>query len=391
MVKGGKVHREYDTTILILAVALTCFGVLMVYSASSIMSARKYHDSFYFLKRQGGFALLGLLVLALSMRIDYHWWRRFSIPLLLLSTLLMAAVFIPGVGRQAGGACRWIRLLGFSFQPSEVVKLALIFYLAHSATKKEDRLHEFKYGYVPYMVVLLVLLSLMLAQRDLGGCATMVLVTGMMLLVAGTRLRYLFFSAATVVPLVVFFIMQEDYRRKRIMAFLDPWKDPQNTGFQIIQSWIGFGVGGIKGQGLGEGMQKLFFLPEAHTDFIFSVVGEELGFVAVVIVITMFLGLVLLGLRVATHAEDGFGRLSAFGISLLFGLQAFANMAVVMGMVPNKGLALPLVSYGGTSLLCNLFALGVLLNISSHTTSQQQTMEQTRMKAKLNGKLKAGG
>jgi len=262
---------------------------------------------------------------------------------------------------------RWIRIAGFSFQPSEMAKLALIFYLAHSATKKEDRLHEFKYGYLPYMVVLIFLLSLMLAQRDLGGCVTMVMVTGTMLLVAGSRIRYLFMSAATMVPLLVFFILQEDYRRKRIMAFLDPWKDPQNTGFQIIQSWLGFGAGGIKGQGLGEGMQKLFFLPEAHTDFIFSVVGEELGFVAVVIVITMYLAVVLLGLRIAIRSEDGFGRLTAFGISMLFGLQAFANMAVVMGMVPNKGLALPLVSYGGSSLLCNLFALGVLLNISSFT------------------------
>jgi cell division protein FtsW len=360
------IRREFDQTILILAVALTCFGVLMVYSSSSIMAAKKYHDSFYFLKRQGVFAALGLFTLAITMRIDYHWWRKFSLPLLFLSTLLMLAVFVPGIGHQAGGASRWIRLPGLSFQPSEVAKLVLIFYLAHSVTKKEDRLREFKYGYVPYMVVLLVLLSLLIAQRDLGGCATMVIVTGTMLLVAGSRLRYLMFSAVTALPLLVFFIMHEDYRRKRILAFLDPWQDPQNTGFQIIQSWIGFGVGGIKGQGLGEGMQKLFFLPEAHTDFIFSVVGEELGFVAVVIVITMFFGIVLLGFRVAVHSDDGFGRLTAFGISMLFGLQAFANMAVVMGMVPNKGLALPLVSYGGTSLLCNLFALGVLLNISSH-------------------------
>lgn len=357
--------REYDNTILILVVALTCFGVLMVYSSSSIVAAKRYDDSFYFLKRQGVFALLGFMVLAVSMRIDYHWWRKCSVPLLIFCTLLMAAVFIPSIGHEAGGARRWISMPGFSFQPSEAAKLALIFYLAHSATKKEDRLKEFKYGYVPYMVVLLVLLLLMLAQRDLGGCATMAIVTGAMLLVAGTRWHYLLLSAVTAIPLLVVMIMQEEYRLKRIMSFLDPWKDPSDTGFQIIQSWIGFGVGGLTGQGLGEGMQKLFYLPEAHTDFIFSVVGEELGFVAVVIVITMFLGVVLHGLRVASQADDGFGRLTAFGISMLFGLQAFANIAVVTGMVPNKGLALPLVSYGGTSLLCTLFSLGVLLNISS--------------------------
>ncbi len=200
----------------------------------------------------------------------------------------------------------------------------------------------------------------------------MAIVTGMMLLVAGTKCRYLTFSVLTATPTIVWLIMHEKYRIQRIMAFWDPWKDPRDTGFQIIQSWMGFGVGGLTGQGLGEGKQKLFFLPEAHTDFIFSVVGEELGFVAVVIVITMFLGVVLLGLRVASQSDDGFGRLTAFGISLLFGLQAFANMAVVTGMVPNKGLALPLLSYGGTSLLCTLFSIGVLLTISASVEKVQR-------------------
>ena len=164
--------RNYDNTILILVVALTCFGVLMVYSASSIMALKKYNDSFYFLKRQGLFAVLGLAVLAITMRIDYHWWRKFSVPILFFSAFLMALVFVPGIGHKAGGAWRWIRLPGFSFQPSELAKLALILYLAHSATKKEDRLKDLKYGYVPYMCVLMVLLALMVFQRDLGGCAT---------------------------------------------------------------------------------------------------------------------------------------------------------------------------------------------------------------------------
>ncbi|MCD6525751.1 MAG: FtsW/RodA/SpoVE family cell cycle protein, partial [Desulfuromonas sp.] len=174
-------------------------------------------------------------------------------------------------------------------------------------------------------------------------------------------------SVIAAVPLLVYFILQEEYRCKRIMAFWDPWQDPLNTGFQIIQSQMGFGVGGLMGQGLGEGKQKLFFLPEAHTDFIFSIIGEELGYIVVALVITMFMTIVLLGLRVAYRAEDGFGRLTALGISILFGMQAFANMGVAMSMLPNKGLALPLISYGGTSLLCTLFSVGVLLNISSHT------------------------
>jgi cell division protein FtsW len=363
------IKREYDSTILILTVALACFGVMMVYSASSMMALKVHQDSFYFLKRQGIFSLIGFAVLAVAMRIDYHWWRKLSVPLLLVCTVLLAAVFIPGVGAKAGGAYRWIRMPGFSFQPSEAAKLALIFYLAHSATKKEDRLKDFRYGFVPYMVVLLMLISLMLAQRDLGGSATMAAVTGSMLLVAGTRWRYLVSSVIVAMPTLVYFIMQEDYRRKRIMAFWDPWQDPFDTGFQVIQSQMGFGLGGLMGQGLGEGKQKLFYLPEAHTDFIFSIIGEEMGYVTVALIITMFLVVVLLGLRVAYRAPDGFGRLTAFGISILFGLQAFANMGVAMSMLPNKGLALPLISYGGTSLLCTLFSIGVLLNISGHTVS----------------------
>jgi cell division protein FtsW len=197
----------------------------------------------------------------------------------------------------------------------------------------------------------------------------MAAVTGSMLLVAGTRWRYLVSSVIVAMPTLVYFIMQEDYRRKRIMAFWDPWQDPFDTGFQVIQSQMGFGLGGLMGQGLGEGKQKLFYLPEAHTDFIFSIIGEEMGYVTVALIITMFLVVVLLGLRVAYRAPDGFGRLTAFGISILFGLQAFANMGVAMSMLPNKGLALPLISYGGTSLLCTLFSIGVLLNISGHTVS----------------------
>lgn len=363
--KRGAKKREFNATILILALALTCFGILMVYSSSSLMALRDYGDSLYFLKRQAVFATLGTGVMLLAMHINYNVWRRLAIPLLILSTILLAAVFIPGVGSKAGGAARWIRFSGFTFQPSEAAKIALIFYLAHSATRKEDRIREFKYGYIPYMCILLVWLGLMLAQRDLGGAAMMVVVTAMMLLIAGTRWRFLFYSFATVIPLGVVTIMTKEYRVQRIMAFLDPWADPLGAGFQIIQSWMGFGLGGVAGAGLGEGEQKRFYLPEAHTDFIFSVIGEELGFIVVVLIICMYLSIVVMGLRISMHAADGFGRLSAFGISLLLGMQAFANMAVVMGIVPNKGLALPFLSYGGSSLLCTMFSMGVLLNISS--------------------------
>ncbi|MDY0213184.1 MAG: putative lipid II flippase FtsW [Desulfuromonadaceae bacterium] len=369
-VKNGATKREFNVTILILTLTLSSFGILMVYSSSSLMALRDYEDSLYFLKRQAMFAALGTGVMLLAMHINYNVWRRLAIPLLILSTILLAAVFIPGVGSKAGGAARWIKFPGFTFQPSEAAKIALIFYLAHSATKKEDRIRDFRYGFIPYMCVLMVWLGLMLAQRDLGGAAIMAVVTAMMLLIAGTRWRHLLLSLATIIPVGVYTVMAKEYRMQRIMAFLDPWADPLGAGFQIIQSWMGFGLGGLSGAGLGEGEQKRFYLPEAHTDFIFSVIGEELGFIAVVLLICMYLSIVVMGLRIAMHAADGFGRLSAFGISLLLGMQAFANMAVVMGIVPNKGLALPFLSYGGSSLLCTMFSMGVLLNISSRVSRE---------------------
>jgi cell division protein FtsW len=358
--------REFNATILILTVTLTCFGVLMVYSSSSLMALREHGDSLHYLKRQAVYAALGIGVMLVTMHINYNVWRKLAIPLLIISTILLAVVFIPGIGSKAGGAARWIRFPGFSFQPSEAAKIALIFYLAHSATKKEDRIKDFKYGYIPYMCVLMVWLGLMLAQRDLGGAAIMAVVTAMMLLIAGTRWRFLILSLVAIVPAGIALVMAKEYRMRRIMAFLDPWNDPLGSGFQIIQSWMGFGLGGLAGAGLGEGEQKRFYLPEAHTDFIFSVIGEELGFITVVLLICMYLGIVVMGLRISMRATDGFGRLAAFGISLLLGMQAFANMAVVMGIVPNKGLVLPFLSYGGSSLLCTLFSMGVLLNISSH-------------------------
>lgn len=364
--KKGAKKREFNATILILTLTLSCFGILMVYSSSSLMALRDYGDSLYFLKRQAFFAFIGTIAMLLAMYVNYNIWRRLAIPLLALSTLMLAVVFVPGVGTKAGGAARWISVAGFTFQPSEAAKIALIFYLASSATRKEDRIRDFRLGYIPYMCVLIVWIVLMLAQRDLGGAAIMVVVTAMMLLIAGTRWRFLFLSLGLIVPFGVYAVMFKEYRMQRIMSFLDPWADPLGAGFQIIQSWMGFGLGGLTGAGLGEGEQKRFYLPEAHTDFIFSVIGEELGFVAVVLLICMYLTIVLMGLHIAMRAADGFGRLCAFGISLLLGMQAFANMAVVMGVVPNKGLALPFLSYGGSSLLCTMFSMGVLLNISSH-------------------------
>ena len=355
----------FDMIVLMMAVILTCFGVVMVYSASSVMAAKKYHDGFYFLKRQSIFALLGFCGMALAMHIDYHFWKKWAVPIFFACFILLLLVFMPGIGGSAKGASRWIRLPGFNLQPSEMAKVALIIYMAYSLDKRQDKLKQFMSGFFPYLLILGVFIAVLLGQHDMGAALTMFAVAIVMLFAAGTKVQYILGMGLVALPGVCFLILTEAYRMRRITAFLDPWKDPTNAGFQIIQSWLALGTGGIFGQGLGEGKQKLFYLPEAHTDFILSVLGEEMGFVGVIVIASMFLVLVQRSIRVALAAEDNFGRFLAFGIAVLLGLEAFINMAVVTGMLPTKGLALPFLSYGGSSLIISLFAVGILLNVST--------------------------
>jgi len=361
-----EIRQGTDHSILLLAVCLTCLGVVMVFSSSSIMAVRDYNDSLYFLKRQSVFAVVGFAAMALLMRIDLNVLRKAAWPVLGVCALLLIAVLIPGVGKKVSGAARWLNVGGITFQPAEFVKVGLVMFMAHSLARKQDKVKSFRFGFLPYMLILAVLLGLLLAQPDMGSALTLATVAVAMLLVAGTRLSYLASISLIALPFLYFMVMSVDYRRRRILAFLNPWEDPSNSGFQIIQSWIAFGSGGAFGQGLGESKQKLFFLPEAHTDFIFSVVGEELGFIGVIVIAAMFMLLIMRGMRTALNAPNEFGCLLAFGITMLIGLQAFVNMAVVMGMVPTKGLALPFISYGGTSLVTTLAAIGLLLNVSRH-------------------------
>jgi len=361
----------YDLIILLMTVALTCFGIVMVYSASSVMAAKKFNDGFYFLKRQGVFAILGFAMMAIAMRIDYQQWRRLAVPLLMACLVLLVLVFVPGIGGTVKGASRWLRFPGFNFQPSELAKIALIIYMAYSLDKKQEKLKFFSTGFLPYMVVLAIMIAILLLQHDLGASLTLGAVALSMLFIAGSRPRYILGMFVMAVPFLYYAILTKSYRLARIKVFLNPWQDPTNTGFQIIQSWLGFGIGGIFGQGLGEGKQKLFYLPEAHTDFILSVVGEELGFIGVIVIAAMFFLLVQRSFRVALQAEDDFGRFLAFGIAVLLGIEGFVNMGVVTGLLPTKGLALPFISYGGSSLIVSLFAVGVLLNVSSRIRGTQ--------------------
>lgn len=366
---------EYDLKVLLMAIALTCFGVVMIYSASSVTAAKRYHDGFFFLKRQGVFALMGFSIMAVVMNIDYHFWRRMAVPALLVCIGLLVLVLIPGIGGKAGGSSRWLKLPGFNLQPSEMAKLALIMYMAYSLDRKQDKVKSFRQGIIPYMIVLALLIACLVLQPDLGGALTLVAVAMAMLFAAGMRFSHFISMALLALPLLAL-KLSRGYHGERMKIWLDPWKDPEGKGFQIIQSWYALGTGGVFGRGLGEGKQKLFYLPEAHTDFILSVIGEELGFMGLLVIVAMFSMLVYRAMRIAVSAPDAFGRFLALGIAVLFGIEATVNMGVVTGLFPTKGLALPFISYGGSSLLISLFAVGILLNISSGLKIGPLTMKE---------------
>jgi cell division protein FtsW len=364
-------RREINTTLLLLTVSLTFIGMVMVYSSSAIMAADRFHDGFYFLKRQVLYTALGFICLTFATYFNYQNWRKLAFLSLGGSIILLALLFIPGLGVRVGGAMRWLRLPGITVQPAEFVKLSMVLYLAHSLTRKKEKVRSLSKGYLPYMIVLGFLLGMLLLQPDMGSAMIIAGVSISMLIVAGVRWTYIIPTILMSLPILYFLVMQVDYRKRRILAFLDPWDDPFDTGFQIIQSLVAFGKGGVLGQGLGIGEQKLFYLPEAHTDFIFSVIGEELGLVGVLLIAGLFLMLVLCGIRIALQCKEPFGRNLAFGLSTLLGLEAFVNLGVCMGLLPTKGLPLPFVSYGGSSLLVCLTAVGILLSISHAAGGQR--------------------
>lgn len=353
------VDRVLCAAVLILA----AFGSVMIFSAGAVFAAKKYGDAFYFLKRELIYALLGLIAFSVALRIDYSLYRRFAYPLLFVSVLTLATVL--KIGSRAGGAIRWFRLGPLSFQPGELAKFALCVYLATLLARKAEKVRDFSVGFLPPLVVTGVMMGLLLKQPDLGTAVIFGLVALGLLFIAGTRTSYLILAVLVAAPVGWKFIVSTPFRMRRMLAFLDPWAFRRDVGYQITESLISVGSGGVTGLGLGDGRQKLFFLPEAHTDFILSIVGEELGLVGVSFVIVAFAVLVWRGLRAATRARDLFGSYLAFGISTMFGLQALINIGVVLGSLPTKGLPLPFISYGGTSLVVSLFMAGVLANVSA--------------------------
>jgi cell division protein FtsW len=348
------------------AVVLLSAGVVMVYSASAIVAADRFHDPYFFLKKQLFWAALGATALWAALRVDYRLLEKAVLPLLIVAGVLLVLVLVPPFGQAINGTRRWIRFGLVSFQPAELAKLALVLYLAAFLAKRRGDLAEFRTGAAPALAVAGLLAGLVLVQPDLGNCMTLIVVTFGLLYLAGSPFRHLAWVAAPALPLIALAIWMAPYRLRRITAFVDPWSDPRGSGFQIIQSWLALGNGGLVGQGIGGSRQKLFYLPESHTDFIFAIVGEELGFVGAVAMVGLFAVLIWRGLRIGLRAADPFGSYLALGITVLLATQTLVNLGVVTGLLPTKGLPLPFISFGGSALLMTMIATGVLLNISQH-------------------------
>jgi cell division protein FtsW len=360
-----KGRLRFDFILLIVTLALVGVGIVMVYSTSAIMAGDRFQDPYYFLKKQALFAGVGCILMTFMLFFRYTILKRLAYPILIVSILLLVAVLIPGIGYRAGGAMRWLKIQSVSFQPSEFAKLGLIIFLAYFLTKKDEKIRSFSFGFLPTVLLSGLVVVLVAKEPDLGAALFLSAMVFVLLFVSGARVIYLAGALLLTIPVVYTLFMNAGYRYKRLMSFIRPWDDPTGTSFQIIQSFLSFGSGGLFGLGLGEGRQKLFFLPAPHTDFIFSVIGEELGLVGAMMVVLLFFVFTLRGIQIGLSLDDRFGAYLALGVTLMISLQAVINMAVVLGLLPTKGLTLPFISYGGTSLITNLVGVGILLHLST--------------------------
>ncbi len=354
------------------ATILTAVGIVMIYSASAIYAYDKMGDSAYFLKRHLVYVFAGVALGAFVSSMDLENIRKHSKRILIFMLVLMALVLIPHIGTSTGGARRWFRVLGFSLQPSEFLKIALILYLADFLERRRETLADLRHTVMPALVVLGLCCGLVLKQPDLGTTVTLAMVALLMFFAAGFRLRHMATIILAALPALGYAMLAKPYRRKRILAFFHPWDDPRGVGFQIIQSFLALGSGGIFGVGLGRSQQKLFYLPESHTDFIFAIIGEELGFVGTAAITLLFAAFIFSGMVVIFRSKNLYSQLVSLGLVTLIGFEVVINIGVSLGALPTKGLSLPFISYGGSALLANMIALGLLWNISRQALEREQ-------------------
>ncbi len=372
-----RVPREYspdlkppmvaDYLLVAAAIVLLSFGLVMVYSTTGVLGQERFGDSLYFAKRQAGAALLGTLLAVILVRIPVKVFKSLSGWAYPATLLLLLLPMIPGLGDQAGGATRWVSFAGVRFQPGELAKLSFVLFLAGYLSRQEHRLNQFMGGIAVPLGMLIPVAALFLVKPDFGSTVVLTTIALVMIACAGARIGYLCGIGALVLSAGVMLVMTSPYRMARIVSFLSPWQDPKGSGYQLIQSLIAIGSGEVAGVGIGASQQKLFFLPAAHTDFIFAVIAEELGFVGCLFVLVLFALLLWRGLTIASRmADDVFSFSLATGLTLLLVLPALLNVGIASGLLPTKGMVLPLVAYGGSSLIASLATIGALLALSRH-------------------------
>ena len=377
-----------DVPLLAITLLLVSFGIVMVYSSSAIFAARSHGSAQYYLLRQASFAIVGLTAMTVAARIDYRLFRKFTYPML-AGTVGLLILVIAGFGRAGGGAARWLKIGPVTLQPAELAKVVVVLWLAHSLSKKQEKIRTFSVGFLPHLLVTGFLMILCLKQPDFGSSMVLLLLTFTLMFIAGAKTGYILGAVVAALPVAYQLVMGTAYRRRRWEAFVDPWAHRQDISYQLVESLLSFGSGGPTGLGLGDSRQKLFFLPEAHTDFIGAIIGEELGFLGICLLLSAYAFLLYRGITIALHARDDYGTYVAFGISTLFALQVLINLGVAMGVLPTKGLTLPMVSYGGSSLVINLFAIGILLSISRSCVYDPPEPEEPAPTAKPTTKVAA--
>ena len=369
---GGKRLAPPDPIVAGCILALLGFSVLMVYSSSLSVAEVRYNDPLRIIRHWLIYIPAGLVVMWLLSRIEVTWWRAVALPILALSGLLMLVVLIPGVGREINGAQRWISMFGLTLQPVELLKPAVVLYMAYYMASFPDRLSQFSSGLAPMLVVLGVALLLLLLQPDFGSAALLMAVCFGMWFVGGVPIRHLALLVLAVVPLAAVVLVAEPYRLQRLTSFLDPWHDPYGSGYQLIQSLIAFGSGGLFGAGIGNGVQKLFYLPEVFTDFISASIGEELGLVGILSVIIVFALLLGRCFWLSIQCEQMFQRLLILGCTLIIGVAFVINLGAAMGILPTKGMPMPFVSYGGSALIGECVLIGLILSVQRHRPSNMK-------------------
>jgi cell division protein FtsW len=360
-------HYSFDPVMLTAVILLAGIGLVAVYSASSILAEQRYGDHYYYLRKQIMFCLLGFIIMILAKNINYLFYRRFVYFFLVSSVILLGLLLVPELGMRVGGAQRWFKVGFISIQPAEIVKLSLAMFMAYAMNKNLEIMGTFKHGLLPHIVVGTVVIILILLQPDLGTAVIIGLWMLILLFIGGVNLGQLFVLLGLATPVVFYLISHTAYRLNRWWAFLNPWEDPRGIGFQIVHSFLAFGSGGLMGVGLGNSKQKLLYLPEPHTDFILAIIAEEIGFIGVSILLVLFALIIIRGIKIALRAPELFGTYLAMGISCMLAVQVIVNMGVVMALLPTKGLTLPFISYGGSSLIVNFIGIGILMNIAKKT------------------------